>query len=59
MTKFKSLASTIVVPSNFVVHLINGAQFLNAAGLALLCAVVMTSHLTKMLKCKHSCNYKD
>ena len=30
MTKSKSLASPIVVPSIFVIHLVNGAQFLNA-----------------------------
>ena len=30
MTKSKSSASSIVVPSIFVIHLINDAQFLNA-----------------------------
>ena len=29
MTKSKSSASSIAVPSIFVIHLINGAQFLN------------------------------
>ena len=29
MTKFKSSASSIVVPSIFVIHLVNGAQLLN------------------------------
>ena len=31
MTKFKSSASSIVVPSIFVIHLANGSQFLNDA----------------------------
>ena len=30
MTKSKSSASSIVVSSIFVIHLVNGAQFLNA-----------------------------
>ena len=34
MTKSKSLASSIVVSSIFVIYLANGAQFLNAAGVA-------------------------
>ena len=29
MTKSKSSASSIVVPSSFVIGLVNGAQFLN------------------------------
>ena len=40
MTKSKSSASSIVVPSIFAIHLNNGAQFLNAAGVGLLFAVV-------------------
>ena len=31
MAKSKSSASSIVVPSIFVIHLVNGAQCLNAA----------------------------
>ena len=31
MTKSESSASSILVPSVFVIHLVNGAQFLNAA----------------------------
>ena len=31
MTKYKYSASSIVVPSIFVIHLVNGAQFLNAS----------------------------
>ena len=31
MTKFKSLASSIVVSSIFVIHLVKDTQFLNAA----------------------------
>ena len=30
MTKSKSSASSVVVPSIFVIHVVNGAQFLNA-----------------------------
>ena len=30
MTKSKSPASSIVVPSSFVIHLVNHAKFLNA-----------------------------
>ena len=30
MTKYKSSASSIIVPSIFVIHLMNGAQFLSA-----------------------------
>ena len=48
MTKSKSSASSIVVLSIFVIHLVNGAQFLNATGVELLCAVVMISPRTKM-----------
>ena len=47
MTKSKSSASSIVVSSVFVIHLVNGAQFLNAncvAGFAL----TVISSLTKM-----------
>ena len=31
MTKSKSSASPIIVPSIFVIHLVNGKPFLNAA----------------------------
>ena len=34
MTKSKSSASSIVVPSIFVIHLVNGAQFLNNTGVS-------------------------
>ena len=34
MTKSKSLAPSIVVPSILVIHLVNGAQFLNATCVA-------------------------
>ena len=47
MTESKSLASSIAIPSNFVIHLVNGAQFFNdtcAAG----AAVTVISPLTKM-----------
>ena len=47
MTKFKSSASSIVVPSIFSIHLVNGAQFLNAT---CICGAAMTviSPVTKM-----------
>ena len=40
MTKFNSSASSIVVPSSFVIHLMNGAQRLNATEVELLCGIV-------------------
>ena len=47
MTKSKSSASSIVVPSIFVMHLMIGAQFLNATGAGLLCVVAVVLPLTK------------
>ena len=47
MTKPKSSASSIVVPSIFVIHLVNGVQFLNATCVAP-AAVTVISPLTKM-----------
>ena len=47
MTKSKSSASSIVVPSIFVIHLVNGAQFLNATCVAG-AATTVISPLTKM-----------
>ena len=48
MTKSKSLALSVVISSIFVIHLMNGAQFLNATGVGLLCCVVTISLLTKL-----------
>ena len=48
MTKSKSSALSVVVPSIFIIHLVNVPQFLNATGVGLLCAVVTISPLTKM-----------
>ena len=49
MTKYKSLtSSSIVVASIFLIHLISGAQFLNATRVGLLCAVVTKSPFTKI-----------
>ena len=48
MTKSKSLASSIVVPSIFAIHLEKGVQILNDTEVGLLCAGVMISPLTKM-----------
>ena len=48
MTISKSTASSIVALSVCVIHLINGAQFLNATEVVMLCAVVMISPTTKI-----------
>ena len=47
MTKSKSSGSSIVVSSLFVIHLINGSQFLNAA-CVVGAATTVISPLTKM-----------
>ena len=47
MTKSKSSASSIVVPSIFMICLVNGAQFLNDTCVSG-AAVTVTSPLTKM-----------
>ena len=47
MTKSKSSASSIVVPSIFVIHLINGAQFLTATCVAG-AAMTVISPVTKI-----------
>ena len=47
MTKSKSLGSFIVVPSIFVIHLVNGAQHLNAIYVAG-AALTVISPLTKI-----------
>ena len=48
MTKSKSLASSFVVSSTFVILLMNGKQFLNATLVARLRPVIMVLPLTKM-----------
>ena len=47
MTRSKSSASSIVASSIFGIHLLNGAQFLNATCVAE-AAMKVTSSLTKM-----------
>ena len=47
MTKSKSSASSIVVSSVFVIHLVNGPQFLNATFVAG-AATTVISTFTKM-----------
>ena len=47
MTKSKSSPSSIVVPSIFVLHFVNGAQFLNATHVAR-AAMTVISPVTKM-----------
>ena len=42
MTKSKLAAWSIVVPSIFVIHLVNGAQFLNASCVAGAAATVIS-----------------
>ena len=45
MTKSKSSASSIVVPSVFIICLVNGAQFLNATCVAwYLITVILPNH---------------
>ena len=41
MTKSKFSASSFVVPSIFVIHLINGAQFVNATRAAIFPVIVI------------------
>ena len=48
MTKSKCSASHIVASSIFVIHLVNGAQFLNATSVATLQPAIVISPLTKM-----------
>ena len=48
MNRSKSSASSIVLPSIVVIHVMNGAQFLNATGVGSLCAVMMLSPITKI-----------
>ena len=49
ITKYKSSASSVVVPSIFAIHLVNGAQFLNDTCVAG-AAVTVIFPLTKILK---------
>ena len=46
MTKSKSSASSIDVPSIFVIHLVNGEQILNATCVNC-CPMILTLPLTK------------
>ena len=55
ITKSKSSASSIVVPSIFVIHLVSVAKFLNASFVASNPIIVI--HL--LLKYKHRYNHKD
>ena len=47
MTKSKFSASSFVGPTIFVMHLVNGSQFLNAT-CATSCPMILISPLTKM-----------
>ena len=55
ITKSKSSASPVVVPSIFVIHLVSVAKFLNASFVASNPIIVI--HL--LLKYKHRYNHKD
>ena len=44
MTKSKSSASSIVLPSSFAIHLVNGAQFLYATCVAGAVVTVILPH---------------
>ena len=48
MTISKSLASSIIFPSIFGIHLVNDAQFLNYTRVSEAAAVTVISPLTKM-----------
>ena len=56
MTNSKSSASYTVAPSIFVIHLVNGAQFLNDTAVS---GVVVPKQYHLLLKCKHRSNHKD
>ena len=47
MTKSKSSGLSIIIPSIFLIHLVNGTEFLNATWVGTLCTVVATSQFTK------------
>ena len=47
MTKSKFSASSIVISSIFVIHLVNGAQFLNATCVTC-CPIIVISPFTKI-----------
>ena len=59
ITKCKSLESFIVVPSTFVMHVVNGKQFLNASAVAKFHAMVILSLTSPLLECNHHCSQKD
>ena len=49
MTKSKSSVSSIIVPPIFVIHLVNGAQFLNATCITCVtCPIIVILPLNKM-----------
>ena len=56
MSKFKSSALCIVVPSTFVMHFMNGAKNLNATSVARFRPIIVIFILTK---CEHYCNLED
>ena len=55
MSKSKSSQSSIVVPSTFVIHLVNVAEFINATCVTW-CPTIVILPPTKI---KHRCNHKD
>ena len=50
VTKCKSLESFIVVPSTFVMHVVNGEQFLNAPSVAKFHAMVILPLTSPLLE---------
>ena len=58
MTKSKTSAQSIVAPSMVVMHLIKGAQFLNA-DLILLSPTIYYLQNCILVKCKHHFNQED
>ena len=59
VTKCKSLESFVVVPSTFVMQVVNGEQFLNAPSVAKFHAMVILSLTSPLLECNHHCSQKD
>ena len=58
ITKCKSLESFIVVLSTFVMHVVNGEQFLNAPSVRKFHAMVILSLTSPLLGCNHHSNQK-
>ena len=53
IAKYKYSASSIGVPSIFLVHSMNAAQFLNATSVERFCPKILN------VECKHHCNQRS